>query len=227
MDSKEFFNKFSFQDILAYFLPGVASTLGLLVLTDLLNFISVSTVKPDIFTGILFFLISFIIGITFSGLSHPIVNLFYRIKKIKKPEEMIILKETKNNLIESLNSKLNIGLDGEWHEEYYTYCQIMVRELLPISFSYSYRQEGLRLMRNYMMFPILIWGISGITYGILQFHFSKLRSVLIIIICLILTYGLLYNIWDRMRRNRERAVKNVFASFVCIDEILERKEKES
>jgi len=225
MNSKDFLAKFSFQDILAYFLPGTATTLGVYVLFSELNLFELPSLEADIFTGILFFLVSFIVGITLSGVSRPIVNFFYWLKKKERPENLIPM-EPKYKLKEALSEKLNIEFTEDWNEEYYLFCRIMVKELLPSSFSYSYRQEGLRLMRTYMLFPVLLWTTIGLIHGINDFRDLKWNGVVLMVLSLLLGGLLLLNIWNRMHKNKERAIKNVLVSFICLDKILEEKRKE-
>ncbi|GJM33177.1 MAG: hypothetical protein DHS20C18_21780 [Saprospiraceae bacterium] len=223
MNSKDFFGKFSFQDILGYFLPGIAVTLGFYVFLYQVELFPIPNIEPDIFTGILFFLISFTVGITLSGVSHPIVKFIYWLKKKDKPENSIPLKKSKDKLKQVLSSKLGLDSIEDWDEEYYIFCNIMVKELLPNSFVFSYRQESLRIMRTYMMFPTLLWTINGITYGIHQWSISPFKGVFLIVISTLVGGMLLLNIWNRMYKNRQRMVTNILASFICLDKISEEK----
>jgi hypothetical protein len=47
MNSKDFFGIFSFQDILAYLLPGMATTLGLYILLIQVNLFEIPEIKSD------------------------------------------------------------------------------------------------------------------------------------------------------------------------------------
>lgn len=224
MITKDFIGKFSFQDILAYFLPGTAISLGICFFLIQIEKIEISRIKLDIFIVVLFFIISFIVGIAFSGLSEPIVSVFYWLTKKKKPETDFLLKEKYQDKINQLlSSNLDVEIKEEWDEENFVFCNIFVKELLPTSFSYSYRQKSLRLMRKYMLFPIVLWTINGIIYGIKFLSISPPIGLILIVISILLGFILLRNVWNRMHKNSQRDVRNILASFICIDKIYEIK----
>src|SRR5690349_24842474 len=64
-------SRFSPLDFFAYLFPGIAGTLGLLVLLALTPLKSTFTIlSADLSTGILFLTVSFIMGVVFSGFSE-------------------------------------------------------------------------------------------------------------------------------------------------------------
>jgi hypothetical protein len=74
--------QFSFTDFLAYLFPGIVSVLGiyfLLLLSPAENLLG--KVPLDITTGILFLVISYVVGVIFSGFSSNLVKLIEKLQK--------------------------------------------------------------------------------------------------------------------------------------------------
>ena len=86
-------NRFSLEDFLAYLFPGVTGTLGiyiLLLLTPLQA--SLINLPNDFTTGIIFLVLSYIVGILLSGCSEW-VSLRYESKsKVKSHKDTIPLR---------------------------------------------------------------------------------------------------------------------------------------
>jgi len=215
MESKDFIGKFSFQDILAYFLPGVVMSTGLLFLLNQFEVIDYSKLKIDVFSGLIFFLFSFVVGVVSSGLSHPIIKLLYKIKKKEKPDKSIPLTYLKEDLKMAFKKEFNLDItDENWNEEYFYLCRNTVYEFMPGSSRSAFRQGGLRLLRRYMMFPTLFWAVNGIIYGILNLQNSKSLSIALILTSLIIGIYMQFNLWDRMYQNRIREIKYTLISFI-------------
>ncbi len=215
MESKDFIGKFSFQDLLAYFFPGLVMTVGLLFLLNQVNIIDYSEINIDVFSGLVFFLFSFVIGVVTSGLSNPLINWIYYIKKIEKPDKSIQLTYLKEDLKKAFKKEFDLEVNDEnWNEEYFYLCRNTVYEYMPGSSSSAFRQGGLRLLRSYMMFPTLFWSLNGVIYGIMNFQNSCLLSISLILLSLIIGIYMQFNLWKRLYLNRIREIKYTLISFI-------------
>lgn len=227
MESKDFIGKFSFQDLLAYFLPGLVMTVGSLFLLNQFDILDYSALKIDLFSGLVFFLFSFVIGVVSSGLSNPIINRIYKIKKIEKPDKSIQLTYLKEDLKKAFKKEFDIDINDEnWNEEYFYLCRNTVYEYMPGSSSSAFRQGGLRLLRRYMMFPTLFWSLNGVIYGVTNFQNSCVLSISLILLSLIMGVYMQFNLWNRMYQNRIREIKYTLISFIGMSKTHELKDRE-
>lgn len=219
MTSKEVINKFSFQDLLAYFFPGIAIILGFTVLAEQFDFIKIEILKFNAMFGLIYLIVGFIAGITFSGISNLIDSLIYILKKKKKPEETWFLNISFKTAVKKKLNDLGFEVDDLSNKDCFAVCSVFVKELLPNAYAYSFRQEGLRLMRTYMLFPTLLWTLNGVFYGIDLVLISKLNGIIFVISSIGLGLLIILNLWSRMFKNRRRTVRNILISFISIDKI--------
>ena len=75
-------NRFSLEDFLAYFFPGLTGTLGVyvaLLLTPLRGWLL--GLSADIVMGILLLFVGYIVGVFLSGFAEPITKFYQRFKR--------------------------------------------------------------------------------------------------------------------------------------------------
>jgi hypothetical protein len=161
--------QFSFTDFLAYFFPGAFATVGLYFLV-LLSPVQryFESITLDITTGLFFLILSYIIGVICSGLSSGVVKQIERLKHYHDihstipddifPEEII----NGYKKIMGISTKENI----KWTNSHYRMCLSFVAEKMPFLAQRIDRQRNVALFRRNLVFPLIVWAIAGIGWGI-------------------------------------------------------------
>ena len=220
MDSSSFVDKFSVQDLIGYLFPGVITLFGMYLILETLNIDLFNNSESGILLGIVFFVSSYVIGILISGLSHPFVDLYYIILNKVKPEDELPAIVSKRQVEKAVFDIFGINIeDKTWSSEYFYLCRSIVYEKMPLTSSTIHRQSALRLVRQYIIIPILIW----LVFFILQTNQFISHSGLflgIVLIELILTILLLSNLINRLDKNRRREVYNVIFAILAIHKSL-------
>jgi len=209
-------SQFSLEDFLAYFFPGILSTIGLFVLL-LYTPIQV-TELIDEFALVIFLVllsVSYSIGVLFAGISEKL----FRKSDIKNifPKR---LAKYENEMVEAFRSTYELG-DKEivWGSDTYYLCRSLVFEKMPSAGLFIHRQIALRQLRMNLFIPLVIWMINGIIFGlvvILQWQqWNKLWGILLIFLLVILTPVIWKNLKDRMDSNEEREVREVISAFLA------------
>ena len=162
-------DRFSLQDFVAYFFPGVIGGIGIiwiLMLTPLDA--KISAIKLDISSVSILLVVAYVLGMVLSGISVPIAK--WVISKIKiKTELSEILPEAIIERIELALKTINktkVDLKTTNREAYYYYCSNLVLHYMPEVAKNIERQNSLRQFRANMLAPILILMIAGIVWGI-------------------------------------------------------------
>ena|SRR5690349_11966783 len=157
-------SRFSPLDFFAYLFPGIAGTLGLLVLLALTPLKSTFTIlSADLSTGILFLTVSFIMGVVFSGFSEIAF-------KWREPEARANIKTSipltnfHSDVVDALRDVLKLHREEqtEWSTDHFYLCRSLVFEKMQSCAQLIQRQIGLRQLRMNMTFPVIIWFAVGI-----------------------------------------------------------------
>ena len=56
--------------------------------------------------------------------------------------------------------------ENEWDPKYFYICRIWIDENLPTTSKIAYKQNSLRLLREYLLVPTLVWSFCGISISI-------------------------------------------------------------
>ena len=128
-------NRFSLEDFLAYLFPGVTGTLGiyvLLLLTPLQP--SLTNFSNDFTTGIIFLVLSYIVGILLSGISEKTFQYYENQSKIKSYKDTIPLRDELRRTVKKAFTetfKLNKETHVEWCKDYFYLCRSLVIQSMP------------------------------------------------------------------------------------------------
>lgn len=210
-------SRFSLVDFFAYLFPGVAGTLGVLVLLLLTPLRGTIHLLPvDLRTGILFVAVSFIMGVIFSGFSE--IAIKWRKSDVRsRIKASIELPHFKNDILEAFRSAFELNRDEklQWSKEHFYVCRSLVLEKMQNCGQLIQRQSGLRQLRMNMSFPIIIWFVAGIAWGLYEIanrEFFWGISLLIVATSLVLpTFFMIVN---RMDSNERREVREVLSAFL-------------
>jgi hypothetical protein len=215
--------QFSFTDFLAYLFPGILGTSGiflLLMFTPLNN--SLSRLSIDLSTGILLLVISYILGVIFSGLAGDLILLFRRLRRKKDLRESLYLTVFPNEVLDAFRHTFQLDEKAQiqWSEEHYSMCRSIVAEFMPETDLDARRQNGLRQLRKNLIIPILIWFAVGILEGIRELGGNARDwGITIIIASSILAFLILKTLMDRMRGNEQREIQRVLLGFLLAHKI--------
>lgn len=210
-------SRFSLVDFFAYLFPGIAGTLGLLVLLPLTPIKSAFDIlSAGLGAGLLFLTVSFIMGVVFSGFSEIAF-------KWREPEARASIKSSiplsnfQNDILDAFRDvlKLNRADKIQWSTVHFYLCRALVFEKMQNNSQLIQRQIGLRQLRMNMTFPIIIWFGVGIAWGIHNIANQDLFwGITLIVVSISLAMPTFLMIINRMDSNEQREVREVLAAFL-------------
>lgn len=210
-------DKFSFNDFLAYLFPGMANISGIYVLFLLTPFGKNLTLpQGDLVNLVVFVSISYICGILFAGISGSILRFIEKIQHFNNPKDFIPFHDFKSEIITAFTEVF--GVDKKratnWSEDHFFVCRAIVTELMPNMAQIVSRQNGLLQLRTNLVFPIILWTIVGVSWGI-QIRVSFPTAGLFLIIFAIISGLILFTSnLNRKHANNIREVRETMASFL-------------
>jgi hypothetical protein len=194
--------RFSFEDFLAYFFPGVTALSGIYCGIKLIApQIIIIKLSVNLFESLLFFIVSYILGVILSGISEIIVSQF------KSYKESI-------SSIDSFNKVFpkKAITDSKWTLEHYYLCRSFIYKISPEIIPIIQRQSGLRQLRINLLPIYFIFLIEGIIICTIKLVDQKLMLVGAIILLMIIFIVLLTITVERARSNERREVREVLKS---------------
>jgi hypothetical protein len=90
---------------------------------------------------------------------------------------------------------------------------------MPVSSSIIFRHGGLRLIRQYLLIPIIIWIAYFVNLVLPILNENICSGVIFISGILILGFLLIRNLLFRMHKNRKREVDYVLLSMIALPNI--------
>jgi len=160
--------EFSFTDFLAYFFPGAFASVGLYLLLLLSPAqTTLASINLDITTAFIFLIFSYIIGVILSGFSSAVVKRIEKLKKHKDCHGVIPMDLFPDEIINGFNDVMGISKDEKinWSHAHYRICLMLVSEKLPSLAQRVHRQRNVALFRRNLVFPLIIWAITGVGWG--------------------------------------------------------------
>jgi hypothetical protein len=205
-------NRFSIEDFLAYLFPGMIGTLGICILLLLTPIKDPLLAFPtDITTGIVFLVLSYIIGILLSGLVERRLG-----GPLKEP--ILLHDDIKRAVIEAYKDTFKISKETqmEWPTDYYYSCRSLVVETMPNALPSFQRQSGLRQLRMNIIPSLCIWLVAGMGWGIWGLINNQLVwGSALIVVSIGLFWWMATTTIDRMNHNQKRAVREVMTAFLA------------
>jgi hypothetical protein len=208
--------QFSLEDFLAYFFPGILSTLGIFVIllyspikfTELIN-------EFALVIFLILLSISYSVGVLFAGLSEKIFrNADIKGKFPKRIEKF------ENELMKAFRTTFDLG-DKEiiWGPDTYYLCRSLVVEMMPNIGSFIHRQIAIRQLRMNLFIPLVIWIINGFIFGVVAIRqwpeSNRFWGIILIVFLILFTPVIMKNLKDRMDSNEEREVREVISAFLA------------
>lgn len=161
--------QFSFADFMAYFFPGAFATVGvylfLLLSPGQKTF---SNFTLDFTTGIAFLVLSYIVGVIFSGFSSGIVKQIEKMTKYKNPQDILPDDLFPLEVIKRYKAMMNINTEEtvQWTRNHFRLCRSFVSHTMPSIAQKVQRHADLGLFRRNLVVPLIIWGATGVYWGV-------------------------------------------------------------
>jgi hypothetical protein len=217
-------NRFSLEDFLAYFFPGVTGSLGIYILFQMTPISgSLPSLKADITTGIIFFVLSYIVGIIFSSIAELAFSKTMGYKNIIPLDDRL-----KGIIIESFRDTFKIPKDIkiEWSNDHFYLCRSVVYDRMPGILPVIQRQSSLRQLRINLLPALCIWLLVGIGWGIQ--NIAKMLIVpgsIIIVVSIFVFIGSFVITINRAKSNEWREVREVITAFGASSRKSQEKDK--
>jgi len=215
----EFSNKFSLVDFLAYFFPGGLTAIGLtllLLLTPIFD--KVPLLKIDwLVAGILLVIISYSIGVIFSGFAE-IIEFRIAIKRTPRIKATIPLPELEDDIIQSVKELLEKPKEYklDWSASHYYVCRSYLWKYAPEVTEIMVRETSMRQLRLNLLHTVTVWALASVGWGtkLLSNHLFG-WGIILLIIPVLAWYPLCQSLINRMRSNEEREVREVLSAFLA------------
>lgn len=198
------FNRFTFEDFLAYFFPGVVGSLGLyllLLLTPLRPHLA--RLSIDVSTGMILLVWSYTFGVIIAGFASPVLRVLEKISLIgpRVPLE-IPLPHLKPDVIKAYRTvfKVDNSTEVDWSEAHFYLSRSLVENWMPVTGQFIRRQLSLRRVRENLTPCMFIWCFAGIGWGCKWFSLGEKVWGIVLAslspILWLLVVGTLANRWD-------------------------------
>jgi len=222
--------RFSIEDFLAYFFPGVLGTFGLFLLLLLTPLQELLTHIDKGFEALLIILglaLCYVIGNTLASVSE----MFFRYRKGKKrtlplKAQIPAFSGLNTEVVNSYRQYFHIEGNLEWTDTHYYICRSLVLEFVPHLASSIQRQSGLRQLRLNLIPVFIIWIVAGICWGIdIISKNNVLWGSILIVGSIGLGYPLIRILVNRMNSHERREIREVLTAFVagCHSDLFKKK----
>ena len=210
-------NDFTIADFLAYFFPGLVGLLGIYLILQLTPLAPVILIfHNDIAILIILITVSYVFGLILSGISTPLVNLYFRNRK-SAYSTVSPYEENKKEILDAVSEIFFNNKEIVWSSEIFYLCRALVWDTMPVSTDKSIRQDSLRQLRKNLIVVTHIWFLTGILWTVkLVVGGAFLWAVILGVISLFLNFIITKSLINRMIRNAKREVEYILAAFlVC------------
>jgi hypothetical protein len=156
-------------------------------------------------------------GVVFSGFSEIAI-------KWREPEARAIIKSSiplnvfRDELLDAFRDelKLSSGHKVQWSSDHFYLCRSLVAEKMQNCFQLIQRQSGLRQLRMNMTFPIIIWFVVGMVWGVrIITSGDRFWGLTLIALSLSLVLPTFLMLVNRMDSNERREVREVLTAFLA------------
>jgi hypothetical protein len=235
-DMKEFWDRFSFSDFAAYFVPGSCFLMGLfplLLLTsarhEVLNFLD----KLDFGRSVSLLVLAYISGAILSGFSRSLMRFFYApltllrsrrnsgprphndmVQRFKShdPRDSICPCLFEGQIHLAFNKVFGLECDSPtWSRDHFYLARLLIDQTMPRPAMVARRQNSLRIFRENMIVPSLVWILAGFLWSKQLYQSADPRGGNLLLSISVLSLLLVPVVLSyRSRKNREREVREVY-----------------
>jgi len=210
-------SKFSLEDFLAYLFPGVIGTLGIYYLFLIIPFSNIDYLQINFLNGVIFFIISYLVGILLSSFSEAIIEIFPSYKSNIPQEWNSKMAVAKLNKLFIKNSNGN----EIWSKDTYYLCRSYVYINMPQVIPLVQRQSSLRQLRINILPVYFIFLLDVIVISLNISKSGKLLESYVLFVFSLLVYVLITIItYNRAKSNERREVREVISAILIYQETI-------
>lgn len=211
--------QFSFTDFLAYFFPGAFAVVGIYLLLLLSPAqVYLANLNLDITTGLVFLIFSYIIGVILSSSSSAILKRIEKLLKYQDQHNFIPSHLFPDEVMSAFREVMELPKDKEikWTYIHYQICLALILEKMPSSAQHIERQRNIALFRRNLISPLIIWGITGIVWGINEVLLGIVGwGWVFIVISLILSWVSTVSTVKRMHHGVRVEIRETLSAFLA------------
>lgn len=212
---KSLFERFTLMDFFGYLFPGIVALAGVLAGLQLTAWKStIQWIDLGLTESLLALVFAYVFGVVLSGFSWPLYwasnGLYLRWMNRRDPREEIHPVDFATDVQDVFCKVLGIDLTQKpWTPQHFYLARSLVDRCMPRHAELAARQNALRVFRQYMLPPLVIWIIVGVMWGQQTLEQSRLAGWLMIIGSTVFGLLGLALVTDRLWRNRRREVREV------------------
>lgn len=222
---KEFLNRFSFGDFVAYFLPGltmVGAVGGLLDFTPFHDQLARFVHEVTLVNALLVSCAAYVTGAIVSGLGARLLPLFYivtRWQKFVDPRDGIEPKEFAVGLRAAFDRVFPFAMKDTWSPSHFYLLRSAVHHSLPHAAVECSRQNSLMQLRENLLLPVLTWSFVGLLMANDRFAGQRAFAAGLGAASLLGAYLVTGRIALRAAENRRREVREACLGFLVAERI--------
>lgn len=222
---KEFLNRFSFGDFVAYFLPGltmVGAIGGLLDFTPFHDQLARFVHEVTLVNALLVACAAYVTGAIVSGMGARLLPLFYTVtrwRKFSDPRDGIEPKEFAVGVRAAFDRIFPFATKETWSPSHFYLLRSAVHHSLPHAAVECSRQNSLMQLRENLLLPVLTWSFVGILMANDRFGSQRAFAVGLGAASLLGAYLITGRIALRAVENRRREVREACLGFLVAERI--------
>jgi hypothetical protein len=211
--------QFSLTDFLAYFFPGVFASVGMYLLILLTPAkVLVTMTAPDVTMSFVFLVLSYIIGVIFSGFSNGIAKWIEKVTHYKNPHSSLPPAMLTDDILMAFCDIVGVAdeKDFVWTKNHFHLCRSIVIEKMPAIAPRISRHSDMALFRRNLVFPLLVWALVGISWGIWSVNNGIfIWGTALIILSLIVSFVTIKVTIQRMHNSKETETRETLMGFLA------------
>jgi hypothetical protein len=174
-------------------------------------------VSLDITTGILFLVISYVVGVIFSGFSSNLVKVIEKLQKYKDVRKTIPFDDFRDDVLKAFQDVFGHTPESKsnWSRTHYYLCRSLVSEKMPTIGSRADRQSNVALFRRNLVSPIFVWFITGTAWGISLTSSNLEWGLLLIVATILASFFSIKTTVDRLHDGESRETREVLLGFLA------------
>ena len=223
---KDVLDRFSFSDFAAYFFPGFFLLMGLfplLLLTSAREDVLYLFNDLDLGKTVALLSLAYITGAISSGFSHFLMRVFYaplgwfHKERNADPRDNVCPCCFAGEIQSAFNAILGLAPNAKvWSRDHFYLARLLVDQCMPRPALAARRQNSLRIFRENMIVPSLVWILAGLLWSRNIFQSADPAGgsllLLVSIAALLIIPALLSY---RSLRNREREVREIYLAVLA------------
>ena len=222
---KEFLNRFSFGDFVAYFLPGLAmvgAIAGVLYYTPFRDHLAHVTSGTTLVDVLIIACAAYVTGAVVSGMGSRFLPVFFSVTRLRRfvdPRDAIEPQDFTESIRTAFDRVFRFATGRSWNPSYFYLLRSAVHHLLPHAAVECSRQNSLMQLRENLLLPVLTWGFAGVLFAIDEFSHQPEFAGAVAYTCIVGVYFVAGRIAWRAVENRRREVREACLGFLVAERL--------